>query len=329
VERGPPPALVGQGAPERQVALATRPTLREETNRLMSLLPPVAEPTAPPAAAAQDDRPLTVIERKPIWGLPDFAELWRYRELLFFLTWRDVKLRYKQTLLGAAWAVLQPLAVMVVFSLFFGRMPGVADDLPYPYSLFVFAGLLPWTFFSSALASASQSVVGSQNLVTKIYFPRLLIPLGAVGAHLIDLAIAFVLLLGLMLLNWRFLGLGVLLLPVVLVGLLTAALGVGILLAALTVAYRDFRFVVPFLVQLWMFATPCIYMQTGNVVGPVGEMLLPLNPAYGLIVNFRQAVLGGDFDWYSLGVSGAVSVALLALGIVAFRRMERTFADII
>jgi lipopolysaccharide transport system permease protein len=303
----------------------------------MNLSPalPESPPSPPPAQAAPpplttDDLPLTVIERRPGWHLFDLAELWRYRELLYFLTWRDVKLRYKQTIFGVGWAVLQPLATMFVFSLFFGQVPGVADRLPpYAYPLFVYAGMLPWVFFSSSLTSASQSVVTNQNLVTKVYFPRLLIPVGATGAHLVDFAIAFVLLLVLMLGYGVLPGPGLLLVAPLLLLLVVAALGMGTFLAALTVEYRDFRFVVPFLVQLWLFATPCIYLPPHPESAAWQAWALPLNPAYGLILNFRQAVLGGALDPYALAVSGAVSVAVFVAGCLYFRRVERGFADVI
>jgi lipopolysaccharide transport system permease protein len=292
---------------------------------------PEAAPAAAPAdvpAEPADDLPVTIIERQPGWRLVNVRELWRYRELLYFLTWRDVKVRYKQTVLGAAWAVLQPLATMLVFALFLGRLAGVATP-EVPYSLFVFAGLLPWTFFANAVANAGQSVVGSQNLITKVYFPRLIIPMGAVAAGLVDFAIAGVMLLVMMPFYGRLPGWGFVLVPLLVLGLVIAALGVGTLLAALTVAYRDFRYVVPFMVQLWMFATPTIYLEADQVVGPRWQALLPLNPAYGLIKNFRQAVLGGPLDLYGLGVSLGVSVLLLAAGCLYFRREERSFADII
>jgi lipopolysaccharide transport system permease protein len=272
--------------------------------------------------------PVTVFERRPGWRFLDFGELWRYRELLVFLTWRDVKVRYKQTALGAAWAILQPLATMAVFSLFLGRVAASAQsDVPYP--LFVLAGLVPWTFFSNAVASAGQSVVSNQNLVTKIYFPRLFIPMGAVGAGLADLAVSLVLLLVMMLGFGRTPEWGIVLVPLLVIMLLFVALGVGALLSALTVAYRDFRYVVPFLVQFWMFATPSIYLQVESGVGPLGRALLPLNPAYGLIANFRAAMLGGSIDLYALLVSGAVGLAVLLAGCLYFRRVERRFADII
>jgi lipopolysaccharide transport system permease protein len=280
--------------------------------------PPV---TQPPKA---DDLPLTVIEPRPGWQVVNFREIWQYRELLYFLVWRDIKVRYKQTVLGVLWALIQPLATMAAFTFFLGQAQGVVGELDYPYSLFVFAGLLPWMFFAGAVASAGQSVVGNQNLVTKVYFPRLIIPLSAIGVGLLDFFIGFGVLLTLMAIHGVWPGLNFLWAPVLLVLLMMAALGVGILLSALTVAYRDFRFIVPFLVQLWMFATPSIYMQAERA-----REWLPLNPAYGLIVNFRQAVLGGPMDYYALGLSAAVSAVLLVLGCSYFRRVERNFADII
>lgn len=274
-----------------------------------------------------NDSPETVLEPRSGWRLLNLGELWRYRELLFFLTWRDVKVRYKQTVLGAAWAVLQPLVTMVVFSLFLGRL---AEPAPggVPYSLFVFAGLLPWFFFANAIVAASQSVVGNQQLVTKVYFPRLIIPLGAVGAVLVDFVIGFGLLLILMPCWGVFPGRGLILVPPLAVGLLITSLGMGILLSALTVAYRDFRHAVPFLVQVWMFATPVIYAQA-SAVGPRWQAFLALNPVYGLIANFRAAALGSEYDLFALAVSGTVSLVLLPIGCLYFRRVERGFADII
>ncbi|MBI3469478.1 MAG: ABC transporter permease [Planctomycetes bacterium] len=274
------------------------------------------------------DPPETVIEAKPGWHLIDLSALWRYRELLYFLIWRDVKVRYKQTVLGATWAILQPLVTMVVFSLFFSRLsPSHSTGVPYP--LFVFAGLLPWTFFSNAITSASQSIVSNHHLVTKVYFPRLIIPLASVGAGLLDFLIASTMLLPLMFYFGVCPSMGLLLTPFLVVGLVVAALGVGTLLAALTVAYRDFRYVVPFLTQLWMFATPCIYMQADAVLSPHWRLVLPFNPAYGLIANFRAASLGTAIDLSSLAISSAVSVLLLIVGCLYFRRVESSFADVI
>jgi lipopolysaccharide transport system permease protein len=287
--------------------------------------PPAESAPAPTPAA---ELPLTVLEPRSGWQVIDVGELWRYRELLFFLAWRDVKVRYKQTVLGAAWAVIQPLATMIVFTFFLGKMAGAASDLE-AYPLFLLAGLVPWSFFSNAIGSAGQSVVGNQNLITKVYFPRLIIPLGAVGAGVVDFAIAFAL-LALMMVGYLVApGWGALLLPVIVLFLMLAALGTGTLLSALTVAYRDFRHVVPFLMQLWMFATPAIYVQSGPAADSWSRWLLPLNPAYGLIATFRQALLNEPLDWYALGVSAAVSVALLAFGCAYFRRVERKFADVI
>jgi lipopolysaccharide transport system permease protein len=298
-------------------------------NSVSDLPPEVTIPLAnePADAAPAPELPVTVIERKPGWRFIDFRELWRYRELLYFLTWRDIKVRYKQTVLGAAWAVLQPLATMVVFSLFFGRMAEMpAGGTPYP--LFVLSGLVPWFFFSNALTSASGSVIGSQNLVTKLYFPRLLIPLGAVGAGVVDFLIAFAMLLVLMPFYGVLPGWDLALVPLLSLILMVAAVGMGTLLSALTVAYRDVRHAIPFMVQLWMFATPAIYMEAHDV-GPRWQAVLPLNPAYGLIVNFRAASLGGPLDLYALAVSSAVSLVLLVVGCLYFRRVERHFADII
>jgi lipopolysaccharide transport system permease protein len=289
-------------------------SVRTTTSNSPGLVPPSLE--------------ITVVERRPGWQIINLHELWRYRELLFFLTWRDVKVRYKQTVLGAAWAILQPLATMLVFSLFFGRVAANLSS-PIPYWLFVLSGLVPWMFFSGAITSASQSVVGSQNLVTKVYFPRLIIPTGAVAAGLVDLMVASTMLLLLMLSKGLLPNVQILAVPAIVLALVVTALGVGSFLAALTVAYRDFRYVVPFMVQLWMFATPCIYLQDAPAAGSHSALLLPLNPAYGLILNFRAAILGTPFDLYALSVSGSIGMCLLAAGALYFRRVERSFADVI
>lgn len=280
------------------------------------------------AAHAAEPPPHIVIEHRSGWQVVDVQELWRYRELLFFLAWRDVKVRYKQTVLGAAWAILQPLATMVVFTLTLGR---VASDpnASVAYPLFLFAGLLPWNFFASAVAAAGQSVVNSQNLITKVYFPRLIIPLSAAGASLVDLTIAFAVLLGLMLCFGVLPSAGVLLVPVLVLGLLVAALGVGTLLCALTVSYRDFRHVVPFMMQLWMFATPAIYLQDQSGLSWPLRALALLNPAHGLIVNFRAAVLDLPADLPALGAAFLIGASLLVAGSLYFRRVERSFADVV
>ncbi|MCA9132221.1 MAG: ABC transporter permease [Planctomycetales bacterium] len=284
-----------------------------------------------PAAVPTDARietPRIVIESCVSRRLPDLNEIWRYRELLYFLTWRDIKVRYKQSVLGAGWAILQPLATMIVFSLFFGRI-GQMPSGEVPYPIFVLAGLLPWFFFSNALTAASQSVVGSQNLITKVYFPRLLIPMAAVAAGGVDFAVSFSLLAVMMAVYGLGLGLQALLLPLLLLAMVVATLGAGLLLAALSVTYRDVRHVVPFMVQLWMFMTPAIYMHGAESFHPYLRFALSLNPANGLIANFRAATLGGQLDFLSLAGSGVISLWILLLGCWYFGRVERSFADVI
>lgn len=269
----------------------------------------------------------TIIEARPGWRLLDLRELWRYRELLVLLTWRDVAVRYKQTFLGVAWVVLQPLAMMAAFSLFLAKVGNIAESVPN-YPLFVLTGLLAWGFFSSAITSAGGSLVGNQALITKVYFPRLIIPLSAAGVGVVDLTVGLGLLAIVMGIFGVAPGWSVLLLPVMILLLAMAALGIGILLSALTVAYRDFRYVVPFMIQFWMFATPVIYMPP-ELLGPTTQQVLPLNPAYGLILNFRNCVMGTPIDWYSLSISTTVGVVGFVAGTLYFRRVERSFADII
>jgi lipopolysaccharide transport system permease protein len=276
--------------------------------------------------------PETLIEAGSGWQLINFRELWNYRDLLLILAWRDVKVRYKQTLLGAAWAILQPTLTMAVFAVFLGGLAQVpSGGIPYP--LFVYLGLLPWTFFATAVASAGNSVVGSERLITKVYFPRLTIPFASVGAALVDFAIAFSVLILLMIhYDVRPAG-SILLVPGLVALMVVAALAVGSLLAALNVSYRDFRYVIPFLVQLWMFATPSIYMATpGGAVSAMPSAvvgLLRLNPMTGLIGFFRAAVLGTPLPWGELGVSTLVIAVSFGLGCYYFRRVEDSFADII
>jgi lipopolysaccharide transport system permease protein len=274
------------------------------------------------------DLPATVLEPTSGWRLVNVRELWRYRELLYFLVWRDVKVRYKQTVLGALWAVLQPAMMMLVFTVFLGCMAGVpSGDCPYP--LFAYLGFLPWTFFASAITGAAGSVVGNERLVTKIYFPRLAIPFAASGAAVVDFAMAFVLQLVLMLAYGVVPGPSLLLLPLVGGLLLLTALGVGTLLAALTVQYRDFRHVIPFMVQFWMFATPTIYLNVDTAAaGPFAD-LLAINPLTGLIQAYRAATLGQALPWEQLAVSGTAAVGLFVLGCLYFRRAEDTFPDVI
>jgi len=270
---------------------------------------------------------IRILEARPGWHFIGFKDIWRYRELLYFLTWRDIKVRYKQTVLGAAWAILQPIATVLAFSLFFGRV-AANPHAAVPYPLFVLCGILPWTFFAGAVSSASQSVIGNQVLVTKIYFPRLIIPMGAIAACLVDFAIALALLLATMVYYSVAPAATILFVPVLLVALLALAIGVGTLLAALTVEYRDFRYVIAFMLQIWMFATPAIYLQAEVGLDPRWRTIL-VNPLNGLIENFRLAVLGGSLDTSTLAASSISSALLFVVGCLYFRRVERKFADVI
>jgi lipopolysaccharide transport system permease protein len=283
----------------------------------VSLQPPEANVTEPP---------LTVIEPSRSWLALDLGSLWAYRELLYFLTWRDVKVRYKQTALGVAWAVLQPLCAMLVFSLFFGRLAGVpSDGVPYP--LFAFAGLLPWVFFSNAVSNSGNSLVGSANLITKVYFPRLLVPGAAVGAGLVDLAIGFALLAPLTIYYGAAPSWGVLLLPFLVVLLTLLALGVGLLTSALNVKYRDIRYALPFIIQLWMFVSPVIY--PASFVPAKWRWVLWLNPLAGIIEGFRAALFNKPAQWDLLGAATVLTLALLIFAAFIFRRMEKSFADVV
>ena len=269
---------------------------------------------------------VTVIEPSRGWRALDLRELWAYRELLWVLTERDVKVRYKQTVLGAAWAVIQPLMLMVVFSIFFGRLAKVPSD-GFPYPIFAYCALLPWTFFANALSSSANSVLGSANLISKVYFPRLIVPLASIGSWLVDFLIASLILLGLMLyydVAWTA---NLLAVPLLLLGTVVAALGAGTLLSALTVAYRDFRYVIPFLLQFWMFATPVVY--PASLVPARWQWVIELNPMTGLIEGFRSAFLGRPFDAVAIGLSLGVSVLMLLVAVAYFERVERRFADIV
>jgi lipopolysaccharide transport system permease protein len=256
----------------------------------------------------------------------DVRELWEFRELLYFLVWRDVKVRYKQTVLGALWAVLQPALFMIVFTLIFGRLAHLpSDHVPYP--VFVYAGLLPWTFFASAISTSSMSLVNSANLITKIYFPRLIVPLSAVGVGLVDLAVASALMVAL--LAWYHLPITpfVLLGPLFMVGVMLAAIGIGALLAALTVTYRDFRYVVPFAVQLGMYATPVVYGMSS--IPERWRVPLALNPMTGMTDGFRASVLGHAPSWTLVAVSAVTVCISLVAGIAYFQRVERRFVDVV
>ncbi len=257
----------------------------------------------------------------------NFSELWAARELLYFLTWRDIKVRYKQTAMGAAWAIIQPLVTMLVFTLFFNQFVGVSSNgIPYP--IFAYTGLLPWTFFANAVSNCSISLVNNSNLITKVYFPRLLIPAAAVAAGLVDLAIASIILVGLALyyglaVTWS----GLLMLPLYVALTTLFALGVGVWLAALTVKYRDVRHALPFVLQLWMFASPIIYPS--SVVTPRWRWVLLINPMAGIIENFRASLTGHSVNRESLGLATVVILVMLLVAVFSFRRFERSFADLV
>ncbi|MEO2088608.1 MAG: ABC transporter permease [Gemmataceae bacterium] len=285
-------------------------------------------PPALPAGSAPAPLHRTVIEPDRGWQLVDVRELWRYRELLLALMLRDVKVRYKQAVLGVAWAVLQPALLMVVFTYFFARLGGLkSGDVPYP--LFVLCGLTTWTFFSTAVSSAAGSVVGSERLITKIYFPRLGVPFAAVGAATFDFLIALALLAVLMPFygwapSWQ-----VVFAPLPVAVLLLTAAGLGVLLAALTVSYRDFRYVTPFLLQVGMYSTPVIFMVIPEDPSPALQAWLAINPLVAPIAAFRACVLGGPIPWVGLAVSTVVAVLLFVVGCLYFKKVEDSFADVI
>lgn len=269
---------------------------------------------------------VTVIESPKGWRMLDWRELWAYRELLWVLTMRDIKVRYKQTVLGAAWAIIRPVLTMLIFSVVFGQLAKMPSD-GFPYPVFVYAGLLPWTFFAASIGASGQSLVGSAHLVSKVYFPRLIIPLSSVGAGLVDLLISTAILLLMML--WYGVGWSVNLLaaPLLLLAVVFTALGVGTLLSALTVAYRDFTHVTPFLVQIWMYVTPVVFPV--SLVPERWQWLMYLNPMTGLVEGFRSAFLGKPFDLTGLGISFAIAAAFFIIGVAYFEKVERRFADII
>jgi lipopolysaccharide transport system permease protein len=272
------------------------------------------------------DAPLITIEPNKAWSAVELRDLWAFRELLYFLTWRDVKVRYKQTELGVAWAIIQPLLTMLIFTLFFGRLAGIpSDNIPYP--LFAYAGLLPWTFFSNAIGTSGNSLVGSSNLITKVYFPRMIIPGAAVAAGLVDFAIALVILILLMIYYGIMVSWGVLMFPAVVLLTTLLAVGTGMWLSALNVKYRDVRFALPFLVQLWMFVSPVIY--PASFLPAKVRWLLSLNPMTGIIEGYRSSLFGLPFNWKALAISTAITLAMLAYSSHAFRKMEKSFADIV
>jgi lipopolysaccharide transport system permease protein len=267
-----------------------------------------------------------IIEPKKLRINFQWKELWQYRELLRFLTVRDIKVRYKQTILGGLWAILQPFMSMVVFTIFFGILAKIpSDDLPYP--IFVYTALLPWQFFSNGMSNAGNSLIASSHLISKVYFPRIIIPAASLGAGLLDFCIAFTILILMMLYYGIFPGASILLLPFLMFMITISAIGIGMILSALNVAYRDFRYVIPFLVQFWLFATPVIYPS--SIVPDNWRWLININPMAGLITAFRSSLLNTPVFFSDLLISSVMSIALFILGILYFTKMERRFADII
>ncbi|HEU4511183.1 MAG TPA: ABC transporter permease [Pyrinomonadaceae bacterium] len=272
------------------------------------------------------EAPLVVIQPGKRWSLLSFKDIWAYRELLFFLTWRDVKVRYKQTALGAAWAILQPLFMMIIFTIFFGRLAAV-DSAGIPYPLFALAGLVPWTFFANAITASGNSLVGSANLITKVYFPRLIVPAAAMLAGLVDFFLAFAMLCLMMLYYRVTLTAQILFLPVLIALTALFALGVGTWMSALNVKYRDVRFALPFLIQLWLFVSSVILPSSS--VPEKWRWILLLNPMSAIIEGYRSALFGLPFDWPAIGLAAVLTILVLLYAIYSFGRVERSFADII
>jgi lipopolysaccharide transport system permease protein len=278
------------------------------------------------ASRATARQPLVVIESAQSSLAPDLRELWAYRELLFFLVWRDIKVRYKQTALGAAWAVIQPLATMLVFTLFFGGVAGAsAPNVPYP--LFAYAGLVLWTYFANAVSNSGNSLVGSANLITKVYFPRAIIPAAAVLAGALDFLIASVLLFALLLWYGVAPGRTLVFAPLFVLLATLCALGTGMWASALNVRYRDVRYALPFVVQIWMFASSVIVPS--SFVGARWRWLLRLNPLTGVIEGFRASLFDQQIDWAATTIAALITLALLVSGLIYFRRTEEKFADVV
>lgn len=296
-------------------------------------IPHAAGDTPPPPVPPQTELPVTVIENRLGWGWADFVEMWRFRELFFYLTLRDIRLRYKQTALGVGWSIFQPLATILVFVIFIGLLGGAAGDAGGgSYVLFVIAGVIPWNFFASAVTNAGGSLVSNERLVTRTYFPRVALPAANVFAALFDFTICLALFAVIAVgyaafgypvaLTWN-----LLLAPVVVFLLAALASGLGVFLSALIAAQRDFRFLITFGIQLWMFATPCIYLPPERYAK--WQWLLQFNPVFGLVYNFRAATLGGEIDWPSLGIAAAAALVAMVGGGIYFRRVERALSDTI
>ncbi len=282
---------------------------------------------ASPAVSVQNV-PVTRIEPSRGWVSLKLRELWEYRELLYFLTWRDIKVRYKQTVLGAAWAIIQPFFTMVIFSLFFGKLAQIpSDGIPYP--IFNYAALVPWTFFATRLTQASNSLVGGAGIIKKVYFPRLAMPMAVVLGGIVDFALAFLVLLGMMFYYGIAPTINVIWLPFFLILIMTTSLGAALWFSAMNVQFRDVRYIVPFITQFWMFATPIVY-PSSLIENETLRMVYALNPMVGVVDGFRWALLGTDTaPGPIILVSSLTAFLLLASGAFYFRRMEKTFADVV
>ena len=275
----------------------------------------------------KSESPVIVVKPSKGWISLNLDELWEYRELLYFLTWRNIKVRYKQTVLGAAWAIIQPFFTMVVFSLFFGKLAKVpSDGIPYP--IFAYAALVPWMFFANGLNQSSDSLVGSADLIKKVYFPRLIVPISSVISGVIDFVLAFVVLVGMMLFYGIYPTANTIWLPFLLLLAFVTSLGVGLWLSALNVQFRDVRHTVPFLTQFWLFATPIAYPS--SLLSEPWHTLFGINPMVGVVEGFRWALLGTETaPGPIIIVSSLVALVLLVGGVFFFRRMEKTFADVV
>jgi len=271
--------------------------------------------------------PVIVVKPSKGWISLNLDELWEYRELLYFLTWRDIKVRYKQTVLGAAWAIIQPFFTMVVFSLFFGKLAKMpSDGIPYP--IFAYSALVPWTFFASGLNNSSNSLVGSANLIKKVYFPRLVVPISSIISSVVDFVLAFTVLLGMMMFYGIFPTVNIVWLPFLLLLAFITALGVGLWLSALNVQFRDVRYAVPFLTQFWLFGSPIAYPS--SLLSEPWRTLYGINPMVGVVEGFRWALLATDTAPGPIViVSSVAALTLLVGGVFYFRRMEKTFADVV
>ncbi len=279
----------------------------------------------------QPNQELEITHIKPSrgWSALNLRDIWHYRELVYFLTWRDIKVRYKQTLLGAAWAVIRPLVTMIVFTLIFGHVAKL-DSEGVPYELFTFTALLPWQLFSKALSDTSRSMVSNRSMITKIYFPRLVIPFSSIISGLVDFGIAFVILIGMMFYYGVKPTSAIWTLPLFLILALLTALGIGLWFSALNVQFRDVGYIIPFLTQVWLYATPVAY--SAQIVSPKWQIVYALNPMAGVVQGFRWALLGTDLGAdaaTTLSVSILISILILISGLFYFRRMERTFADVV